>query len=61
MIKINLILKNKKLIENLKSELKSFFIQEPKIIIEEGLNKEVNNNDIVISFVELKNSDDIGF
>lgn len=61
MIKINLILKNKKLIETLKSELKSFFIQESKIIIEEGLSKEVNNNDIVISFVELKNSDDIKF
>lgn len=59
MIKINLILKNKKLIETLKSELKSFFIQEPKIIIEEELSKEVNNNDIVISFVELKNSEDI--
>lgn len=61
MIKINLILKNKKLIETLKSELKSFFIQEPKIVIEDGLSKEVNNNDIVISFVELKNSDDIKF
>ncbi|WP_338627016.1 LytTR family DNA-binding domain-containing protein [Clostridium baratii] len=61
MIKINLILKNKKLIETLKSELKSFFIQESKIIIEEGLSKEVNNNDTVISFVELKNSDDIKF
>lgn len=61
MIRINLILKNKKLIETLKSELKSFFIQESKIIIEEGLSKEVNNNDIVISFVELKNSDDIKF
>lgn len=61
MIKINLILKNKNLIETLKSELKSFFIQESKIIIEEGLSKEVNNNDIVISFVELKNSDDIKF
>lgn len=61
MIRINLILKNKKLIEALKSELKSFFIQESKIIIEEGLSKEVNNNDIVISFVELKNSDDIKF
>ena len=59
MIKINLILKNKKLIETLKSELKSFFIQESKIIIEEGLSKEVNNNDTVISFVELKNSEDI--
>lgn len=59
MIKINLILKNKKLIETLKSELKSLFIQEPKIIIEDGLSKEVNNNDIVISFVELKNSEDI--
>ncbi|WWU64728.1 LytTR family DNA-binding domain-containing protein [Clostridium baratii] len=61
MIKINLILKNKKLIETLKSELKSFFIQESKIIVEEGLSKEVNNNDTVISFVELKNSDDIKF
>lgn len=61
MIKINLILKNKKLIETLKSELKSFFIQEPKIVIEDRLSKEVNNNDIVISFVELKNSDDIKF
>ncbi|WP_338597259.1 LytR/AlgR family response regulator transcription factor [Clostridium baratii] len=61
MIKINLILKNKKLIETLKSELKSFFIQEPKIVIKDGLSKEVNNNDIVISFVELKNSDDIKF
>lgn len=59
MIRINLILKNKKLIETLKSELKSFFIQESKIIIEEGLSKEVNNNDTVISFVELKNSEDI--
>ncbi|WP_054199666.1 LytR/AlgR family response regulator transcription factor [Clostridium baratii] len=59
MIKINLILKNKNLIETLKSELKSFFIQESKIIIEEGLSKEVNNNDTVISFVELKNSEDI--
>ncbi|WP_430831765.1 LytR/AlgR family response regulator transcription factor [Clostridium baratii] len=56
-----MILKNKKLIETLKSELKSFFIQEPKIVIEDGLSKEVNNNDIVISFVELKNSDDIKF
>lgn len=61
MIRINLILKNKKLIETLKSELKSFFVQESKIIIEEGLSKEVNNNDIVISFIELKNSDDIKF
>lgn len=61
MIKINLILKNKKLIETLKSELKSFFIQEPKIVIKDGLSKEVNNNDIVIFFVELKNSDDIKF
>lgn len=61
MIRINLILKNKKLIETLKSELKSFFIQESKIIVEEGLSKEVNSNDIVISFVELKNSDDIKF
>lgn len=59
MIRINLILKNKKLIETLKSELKSFFIKESKIIIEEGLEKEFNNNDIVISFIELKNSDDI--
>lgn len=59
MIKINLILKNKNLIETLKSDLKSFFIQESKIIIEDGLSKEVNNNDIVISFVELKNSEDI--
>lgn len=54
-----MILKNKKLIETLKSELKSFFIKESKIIIEEGLEKEFNNNDIVISFIELKNSDDI--
>ena len=61
MIRINLILKNKKLIETLKSELKSFFIQESKIIIEEGLSKEINNNDIVISFIELKNSDNIKF
>lgn len=61
MIKINLILKNKNLIETLKSDLKSFFIQESKIIIEEGLSKEINNNDIVISFIELKNSDDIKF
>ncbi|CUQ32079.1 LytR/AlgR family response regulator transcription factor [Clostridium baratii] len=61
MIKINLILKNKNLIETLKSDLKSFFIQEFKIIIEEGLSKEINNNDIVISFIELKNSDDIKF
>lgn len=61
MIRINLILKNKKLIETLKSELKSFFVQESKIIIEEVLSKEVNNNDTVISFVELKNSDDIKF
>lgn len=61
MIKINLILKNNNLIETLKSDLKSFFIQESRIIIEEGLSKEVNNNDIVISFVELKNSDDIKF
>lgn len=61
MIKINLILKNKNLIETLKSDLKSFFIQESKIIIEEGVSKEVNSNDIVISFVELKNSDDIKF
>lgn len=61
MIRINLILKNKKLIETLKSELKSFFIQESKIIIEEGLSKEVNNNDIVIFFIELKNSNDIKF
>lgn len=59
MIRVNLILKNKKLIETLKSELKSFFIKESKIIIEEGLEKEFNNNDIVISFIELKNSDDI--
>ena len=61
MIKINLILKNKNLIETLKSDFKSFFIQESKIIIEEGLSKEINNNDIVISFIELKNSDDIKF
>lgn len=61
MIKVNLILKNKNLIETLKSDLKSFFIQESKIIIEEGLSKEINNNDIVISFIELKNSDDIKF
>lgn len=61
MIRINLILKNKKLIETLKSKLKSFFVKESKIIIEEGLSKEVNSNDIVISFVELKNSDDIKF
>ena len=61
MIKINLILKNKNLIETLKSDLKSFFIRESKIIIEEGLSKEINNNDIIISFIELKNSDDIKF
>lgn len=59
MIRINLILKDDNLKNILKSKIKSFLIQKPKIIIEEGLNKESNSDDIVIVFIELQNSSDI--